>query len=327
MNRSLFLFICLQPFVMPALQAESQLKDPQRWLGKMNDALQSVSYRGTFVYLHDNQLEAMQITHRVDEGGERERLYSLNGAAREVVRENELVKCFLPDDKAVLVEKGKGGTPFPQALPTEPGKLAGNYSFIDLGYGRIAGHYCKFIGIKPKDGYRYGYRICIDKQTGLPLKSELISETGETVEQVMFTHLSIEENITDSELTSSESGEGFKWLVSETDEPGEEGAIPEWQVREMPPGFAFSSAQSKYVDAHGKHANQVIFSDGLASVSVFAEPAENKKPGLEGLSKIGAVNAFGMRIDGHQITVVGEVPPATVEMIGRSIEFDSLANR
>ncbi|NNG11861.1 MAG: hypothetical protein HKM88_01280, partial [Halobacteria archaeon] len=38
-----------------------------------------------------------------------------------------------------------------------------------------------------------------------------------------------------------------------------------------------------------------------------------------GLSGMGAMNAFGAIVDGHQVTVVGEVPALTVEMMARSV--------
>ncbi|MEE8119011.1 MAG: MucB/RseB C-terminal domain-containing protein, partial [Gammaproteobacteria bacterium] len=225
------------------------------------------------------------------------------------------------DDKAVLVGKGQNESPLPRALVSDPKKLSLNYEFVDLGYGRITGRHCRFIGIKPKDGYRYGYRICIDKTSGLPLKSELVDENGAAIEQVMFTRLIVGELIDDSLLVSKVDATNFKWLVQNESKPGAGLAARRWVAKEVPPGFEIPPNGVQIIGEGENAADHVIFSDGLASVSVFAEPSDASKAGLEGLSNIGAVNAFGTRVGNHNITVVGEVPSATVELIARSIEF------
>ncbi|MDH3640293.1 MAG: MucB/RseB C-terminal domain-containing protein, partial [Gammaproteobacteria bacterium] len=61
-------------------------------------------------------------------------------------------------------------------------------------------------------------------------------------------------------------------------------------------------------------------SDGLAAVSVFIEKNPERNTGaVSGVNRMGAVHAFGTTIGDYQVTVVGEVPAKTVDLIGMSV--------
>lgn len=296
--------------------------DSQAWLNRMSQALRNTDYAGTFVYLHDGQLDTMHLVHRAGPDGERERLVTLSGTPREVIRSDDLVQCVLPGDKTVLVEKrAPSSTPFPARLPEEVGTLKAHYEFLDLGAGRIAGRLCKIVGIKPRDDLRYGYRLWLDQATGLPLKSQLLNEQGEVVEQIMFTSLDFPARIPDADLALQTDTSGFMWRKRSALAPRQDPSarIPAWQIKALPAGFSLHSERVRRLEeGTGRH---LVFSDGLAAVSVFIEPHGTDQAALAGLSRIGAVSAFGRRQDGYQITVVGEVPPATARLIGDQLQL------
>lgn len=311
----------------PAAQANSHSKpasSPQVWLQRMNLALRDRNYTGTFVYVHGDHLESMRIYHRADAHGGIERMVSLTGPPSEVIRDHHSVKCILPDSRMVLVERRYAAERFPAALPVSipAARLAAYYDFKDLGDGRIAGYRSKIIGIMPRDRYRYGYRLWLDAHTGMLLRSDLVNSDGHTVERVMFTSLQYHQSIPDQELQATEIGRGFVWNIqgdSEKLSPAE--AHVSWHATQLPPGFVLSLTEVQRMAGVTQPVRHLIFSDGLASVSVFAEAAGPRHNALIGPSQMGAINAFGRQVGEHHLTVVGAVPAATVQLIAESMRL------
>lgn len=300
----------------PALARENA----REWLDDMSGALTNLNYDGTFVYLHDGRMEAMRIIHRVDEAGQRERLVSLSGSAREVLRDDRTVTCILSDIRSVMVGQSRSSQPFP-LLPEDIDSISRYYRLEDAGDDRMAGQPARVITITPRDAYRYGYRFWIDRDSAMLLKSELTGVDGQVIEQVMFTRLSIGTDIPEQELQPAMSGDGYEWtsqMSSGRQRPSLDGN-PDWVVRDLPDGFAMTHYQRRPVRKGRGNAEHMVFSDGLATVSVYIEDAGKVAQPLTGLSGMGAMNAYGMETDGFQVTVVGEVPPATVEMIATSL--------
>lgn len=317
---------------LPVLaQAAGESQQAREWLARMAESVQHRNYQGTFVYFHDGELEAMQLVHHAGEQGGAEHLVSLSGEPREIIREGDVVKCYLPGRQTVIVQRGDSAMPLPARVPLDDPGLEKQYEFLLLGKSRIAGRECRQVGIRPRDAYRFGYRLCLDEKTGLPLKSELMTDDGEVVEQVMFTSLEIlPDNVhTDASGKSFRPAvetENFTWQVRHGEAP--EAARPaigaetdsSWQASKLPPGFVLTHDGAMASGESDQRTWHQVYSDGLASVSVFAEPAGQSRKALEGLSRMGAMSIYGRRERGWQLTVVGEVPPRTVEMIGESLQ-------
>lgn len=292
------------------------------WLRQMSTAGQSLNYRGTFVYLHQGRLEAMRIIHRAAEGGEQERLVALTGEAREVIRDKERVTCILPKSKAVMVDRSLPRQPFPAALPRNLSGLADNYEFLVQGEDRVSGLPARGILIRPRDDFRYGYRLWLDRDSGLLLKSELLDAAGSPVEQMMFTDIEVLDSVPDADLQPALRGEDYTRERHRAEPPAAAPAIAadngDWTVAGLPPGFMLTHRSRHAMPASSGEVEHLVFSDGLATVSVYIEP--RGESGLNGISSMGAVNALGLRHGEHQITVVGEVPRLTVERIGGSVQ-------
>ncbi len=293
----------------------------RQWLDGMSNALQLLNYDGTFVYLHDGKLETMRIVHQASEQGEQERLVSLTGSPREVLRDDKVVTCIMADSKSVMVGKSRPRSPFP-TVPEDLDSLSRYYQLQDVGEDRIAGHMTRVVTITPKDHFRYGYRFWIDSANYMLLKSDLTGVDGEAIEQVMFTDLNVSERLSTLALQPTLTGEGYSWTRQGAD--GRDSAVnpgtPGWIVESLPAGFVLTDFQRKRMRKGGASVEHLVFSDGLATLSVYVEKLMSDDKSFLGLSTMGALNAFGAVVDGHQVTVVGEVPPATVQMVARSVQ-------
>ena len=293
----------------------------RQWLNGMSNALKVLDYDGTFVYQHNDRLDVMRIIHRVDDGGQRERLVSLTGSAREVLRDDRSVTCILPDNKSVMIGQSRPPQPFP-VVPDDLASLSRHYRLEDKGDDHMIGYQARIIAVSPKDEYRYGYRFWIEQDTHMLLKSDLTGADGSTIEQVQFTSLDIGGDIPASELQPSLTGDGFTWHrqteINTAQDPS--GGMPSWSVRQLPAGFILTDFRRRRLHEQGGDAEHMVFSDGMAMVSVYVEQAMQDTKPFEGLSTMGAMNAYGALIDGYQVTVVGEVPPATVKMMATSVQ-------
>jgi sigma-E factor negative regulatory protein RseB len=309
-NLSLALLALL---VTHSLSAFASNEVARQWLERMIDAVNNLDYQGTFIYLHDNQLETMLIEHRVKNGRSWERLSSLNGEPREVIRDQDSITCVLPGAQENSVDKRALGKQFFALLPEDLGKLDTYYGFSVLGKGRVAGRNTIVVAIVPRDGYRYGYRFFLDEESALPLKSDLMSEKGKAVEQTMFTQVAI--GLAEMGDSTHEPAALAETIVLKsvrnqpkiTQNPSEH----LWSFQDLPNGFRLSM-RNQLPDLNGAQmVEQYVLTDGLASLSVFVETA-GRGEALKGVSRLGAINAWGGEVQGYQVTAVGEVPAVTL---------------
>jgi len=221
----------------------------------------------------------------------------------------------------VLIERGIGGRgrgTLPKMLPADVATFAANYRITDLGLSNEAGRGCRRVGIAPLDALRYGYQLCLDLQTALPLRTELRSEDGKKViEQVVFSQIDFPERIAEAALKPTSGGSDWTTVVQDNAAPSAPGD-PRWTVASLPEGFV-AAPTSLAKEGSEPAATHLAFSDGLAAVSVFIEPRSDDGKGLEGAARMGAMNLYGRVVDDHQVTVVGEVPAATVRLIAQSV--------
>jgi sigma-E factor negative regulatory protein RseB len=294
-------------------------EDPQQSINRMVQASQTLNYDGTFVYRNGATMQSMRIIHRFGADGERERLVALSGAAREVLRDRERVTCILPDRQSVVVAKSRPRNfPHSKLFESDAG-FAGFYTLSVHGGERIAGRHTKLVAVNPHDRFRYGYRLWMDLDTGLLLKSELINEHGEIVEQLVYTNIELPAVISDKLLEPEISGAGYTWYRDDEVAPAATGGEPGWYPDWLPDGFALSNHTRDTILSSTDPVEHLVFSDGLASLSIFIERLDTASKPLAGLDSMGAVNAYGSMVDEFQITVVGEVPAATVERVAGSI--------
>jgi sigma-E factor negative regulatory protein RseB len=293
-------------FLMLALLAQTSSGDEvtQRasdLLQRMAEALSSLNYEGTLVYSHDNRLEALHLVHRYQEGEVQERLLSLSGPVRAVTRERDRVMCVLPDGHPISVKRPAGAGGLLNTDGIAPAQLVDYYRIEIQGIARVAGRETEVVGIIPRDDLRYGYRFYVDQETFLPLKSDLIDRNGESLEQLMFTSITVDPDA--PTVPSSAPAAGVRGAPATRVEG-------RWRFDERPPGFQLVS-HGVMDHPSGVAVEHFLFTDRLSAYSVYIEA--DTRDGLTGSTHIGAVHAAGRQADGYQITAVGEVPSETVE--------------
>ncbi|MEX2523872.1 MAG: MucB/RseB C-terminal domain-containing protein [Gammaproteobacteria bacterium] len=304
------------------VSAESGAARAQELINKMTQAARSRNYEGVFIYRYGNSMDTMRIIHKADNGGERQRLVSLTGSAREVIRNNESVTCIFPDDRAVLVEKSRSRK-LVFKLPQPIESVSRYYTFSTSGQDRIAGRDSWTVNIMPRDQYRYGYRFWIDQDSHLLLKSELRDQDDSMLEQILFTQLDIHDDIPDTMLEPALTGKDYTWYKSDVNDkpskPGNKG----WRVTWVPDGFSMKTHQSQTMPMSREPVEHIIYTDGIAVVSVFIEKMDHDVSETIGSINRGGISTFTRHENGFQITAVGEVPRTTVEKMARSVLADN----
>ena len=313
-------FVCLSwSGLLSAEENANRSDSAQNIITRMAEAVRNLNYDGVFIYQRDGQMSTLRLIHRADEDGEKERLLSLTGIPREVIRNAQSVTCIYPDDHAVVVQKSRPRDLLAAQLPKSIDKLLPNYHFSVIGEDRVAGRSSWVISIRPNDAYRYGYQFWVDKESDFLLKSELRNRSGQLLEQIMFTQLNILNDIPDSMLEASITGTGYTWYNNTGENSVAKSEKGAWQAAWMPNGFNQDSHEMSPIADSKKPVDHLIYSDGLATVSIFIEKLDARHKITSGLSRMGSVNAFARVTNGYQITAVGEVPQATVKRMANSV--------
>jgi len=312
----------LLPILISSLASVPVFADPAMdWVQKMSDAMRNLNYQGDFVYVHENQLESMQISHYRDEHGEKERLVSLNGEAREVIRDNQNLTCIWPSSRKVVVDLSRKNSFSPIFIPEDIARLEKFYDMKLLGKDRVANMDAVVVHIDPKDNYRYGMKFWINEQNGLMMGSNLINENGKVVEKVMFTNLKLFTGDDKPVInTTPQIGENYTMLRYHSGDNSKSFAADNsWQLGRTPGGFWRESVMKRKVPGSEHFVHQMIYTDGLASLSVFIERQTGATH--QGGTSMGAVNAFIRILNDHSVTAIGEVPALTVKEVAESISY------
>lgn len=289
--------------------------DGQEWLNRMAGALAGTSYAGEFICESAGRAERLRIVHRVRDGAVMERLVSLSGNGRELIRDDDEVVVYLPDQKVAIIERRPASNDLMGALPQFGGEFGPWYEVSYLGREAALLGPAAVVVVRPRDGYRFGYRLWIDETTRMPVRSELSDSAGRVIERVRFTRLELDDNIADSAFEPSLDRSKLRWVRQA---PQTAGVEPAWHAARVPPGFRLSVSGLQAMGASAP-VSHLVFSDGLASVSVFIQaPAPGTVP-VVGSGRSGVASAFSTVVHGHQVTAVGEVPPDTLKYIATGL--------
>lgn len=290
-------------------------------------AAKKLSYSGTFVYQQGNQIRTSRITHGFDADVEVEKLEILDGKPREYIRRNGEVNCYLPESKTIQVEKNLSQDAFPALLGEQTRHLPLSYFIKKAQMSRVAGTECQVVSLQPRDQFRFGFRVCLEKNSGLLLGVQTLNARNEVIEQIAFTQITI------GELDKSR----FKPTYTNLSQWKTENLTvlanvnSGWHVKSLPSGFkktletkriipiSANAASNASAQANVHQAVQMMFSDGLSTISVFIEPDSGDR--TEGSLQQGAMTIMGRRLGDHWLTVVGEVPQAAIKQVINSIQL------
>lgn len=292
--------------------------DAMAWLGKIATASRQINYSGTFVYQHGRQIETSRIAHWADPSGEYEKLETLDGPPREFIRNNDNVTCYLPESKTVVIEK-RTARQFPALLPEQLTGISDNYIVKKGELDRVAGFDCQVIVLESRDNLRYGHKFCADLASGLPLRARTYSEKNEMIESFAFTQLTIGNSVTKDMLKSRYAGKSQTWRVDKSAlEKSESFADSGWMLKPQPAGFKKLTEMTRSIAGRAARVSHIVYSDGLAAVSVFIEPMPTPPPPA-GPTYQGAINIYVKSQADQMVTVVGEAPARTIKQIAESL--------
>lgn len=296
-----------------ATAAHAQSPESLAWLKKMQEATRSLSYSGTFVYQQNGRSETSRITRYA--AGDIEKLEVLDGLPREIVRDKDMVRCYLPEAKVVKVERRTPDRSFPALLPERINALARHYDIALGEERRIGGFHCQSVKLTPKDSLRYGYHLYADRASGMLIGAVTVDAAGNQIEQFMFTQLAIGK-VTPEMVRSRHDTNGWRTEDAEAAPTQLKG----WTLSSELPGFHKIVELKRRMES--KPVDQMVYSDGLAAVSVFIEPLQGRRePSRTGLASLGAIHIYTREVANHMVTVVGEAPAASVQRIANAVEY------
>lgn len=279
------------------------------WLQRISDASRRLPYEGIFVMQMGDRIKTVQVENKASGLTSTSRLVVLDGQQREIrCYRNESV-TLVWDAKGQRLERRLGARHFPDLLPQNTARLADNYNVRLGGVDRVAGLECRTLELLPKDQYRWGYLLCADQMTALPLRAVMVDGQGHPLVQYAF--------------TSVRRGAGGKTDSMPPDIPPsdemrllETGAVT---VGFLPPGFAKEVAIRRKLPNRSGEVEHWVFSDGLSHISVFVESAPKNAVSMKGQSSRGMMNMLTRKLGGYQVTVLGDAPWPAVEAVARGI--------
>ncbi|MGQ0579889.1 MAG: MucB/RseB C-terminal domain-containing protein [Betaproteobacteria bacterium] len=304
-----------------ALADPLQESEALAMLQRIADAARQLNYAGTFVYQHGDQVETSRIVHFADASGEYEKLETLDGPRREIIRNNDEVMCYYLDAKIMRSDKRVARRAFPALLPDQLSTLTEYYQVRKGEPERIAGFDSQALVLEPRDGMRYGHKFWAEADSGLLLKARMVNERHSVVEQFSFTQLAIGSGISRDMVKPSFNVRFPEWRVDRFAHNLDSNVESGWAVKNFPAGFRKIMEMSRSKLGNSIPVTHMVYSDGLAAVSVFIEPMANRTRISEGLSHRGAINIYTRTIDEQVVTVLGEAPASTVMQIANSVSF------
>ncbi len=308
-----YIFLCV--FFSVSLIVNAASVDD--WLDKMDHAMKRQNYQGTLIVRQGDKLQAIKIKQGVIEGKSWQTLESQTGEDQIIFRKNGHVTTIFPGKKLITVSAAKVGIsdrgPLHPALPENRNKLKQLY-LLELGSeDRVANKFTQILHMTPRDKHRYGYTFWLDKQSGLLLKCDLMNNKGRVLEQLMYSNIEFLSVAPVSQIDESKLIAFKKVLL-----PGEgEVNSKNWRAEKIPAGFVLIRSIKT---GQQQPAYHMVFSDGMASVSVFIESAKEKQTLPVGRSRMGPVNVYSSFVNDTYITAIGEVPASTVRMIAQSMQ-------
>ncbi len=329
--------------------SRAKVATPEQYFNQMVKAVKTINYKGILVFNSvapgDGSISALKIIGKNSEQKE-VKISSIDGKPVSIYRKNNKVKELLGGrhqlEKII-------NNPFENfcARTLNQEQLAKNYQLNFKKDSVTAGRDVKVVMLAPKNQQVYGYSFYIDKETYMPLKMDYIPSNGTSINSYMFVDIDYPKHLADQDMVIKGQG---KIVIPEDAE--EQQALKErstiakpqenpkpiaqamesvkakptgqskikWQVGYLPSGFVLIDHQIQKNHEKQNNVEHFVFSDGIALISVYIEKVPENQI-FRGSSIKGAMSAFGTVKDGHQVVVVGKIPIATLEQVGKSVHI------
>jgi sigma-E factor negative regulatory protein RseB len=294
-------------------------EEPLSWLQRASNAARTASYAGTFVHTNGERTSTVRIAHAVIDGVEHERVEPLEGAPHEIVRRGEEMICYFPDAKTIRLDRRVSARYFPSIFRGSPESIAENYSLKLGNVERMLGLECQWIRLDPKDALRFAQRLCAEVSTGLLLRARTLNERKQVIEQFTFTDLRLGSQVARSEVKPTFASRIKNWTTDAQPRDEARSVDTGWEVGKAPAGYRKIGELRRTLPGRPQPVSQIVLSDGLASISVFVEPAGLPSRPAEAASEEGTTSFFVRPAGDYVVTVLGEVPIAAAQQVGRSV--------
>lgn len=293
------------------------------WLKRVHEASRRRAYVGTFVVSAGGHMASARIWHVCDGEQQLERVESLTGVPRSTFRRNDQVMTYLPQSKVVVSEKRESLGLFPNLLLSADSGISQSYRIKAAGQERVAGFEADVVQLQAQDRLRFGYRVWTEKKTGLVVKLQTLDSAGRVLEQAAFSELQLDAPVSMSKLVQMMNRtQGYE---IETPNLIKTSATAEgWAFKSAVPGFNPVSCHNRVVaaqvDTPSTSVLQCVFSDGLASVSLFIEGFDERRHAQPSSQAMGATHTLTRRLGSWWLTAVGEVPAPTLLIFAQGLE-------
>ena len=302
-----------------AARKPAAARDLQAWLERVSHAAKQRNYSGIFVVQSGGRIVTSTIDHYVTQGSTLEKVETLDGERRILLCQNERTRTILPAEQLVVVENHHADFSFPRVLKTPRAELSALYSMQHEGQERCAGYVCDVTRITPRDDLRYGYRLWTEQTSDLLVKAQTLDDRGNVLDQVAFTQLNLNPKPNPDIVAQALRGTGGYQVEHMLAIPTTSRAQG-WVLSKPPPGFKSVGIYQRRLLLRDKpvEVTQWIFSDGLASVSLFGgSTADTQQQGAT--LHMGETNALLDRKGAWSVIAIGAVPTKTLRLFANSI--------
>ena len=319
--------VAAQTIPLPAAAAPAGVQEAKSlndWLQRMHEAARNRAYIGTFVVSAGGQMQSAKIWHVCEAGQQTERIETLTGAPRSTFRHNDKTVTFMPEQKLARHEKREISGVFPELVQSADNQIAEFYRLKPEGVDRIAGLESDVVTLMPKDNLRFGYRIWTEQKKGLIVKLQTLDAVGKVLEQAAFSELQLDAPVKMDRLLQM-MGKVDGYRVEQSALVKTTASAEGWTLKAPAAGFKSMSCYKRPSAAAqaGPLADepmQWVFSDGLASVSLFVEPFDRQRHAKESSLSMGATHTMTRQLGNFWLTAMGEVPIATLKQFANGLE-------
>jgi sigma-E factor negative regulatory protein RseB len=297
--------------------------DARAWLSRIHAAAQARNYQGTMVFSAGGMLSSSRIAHFAVGDQTYERLESLDGRQRRVFRVNDTVHTVWPQTRVAVIEKRSPTTNLPSSTQAVEPRALDQYELRAEGTDRIAGRDAQVFLLKPRDDLRYAQRLWADAATGLMLRADVIGPNRTVLESVAFSEVEIGVRPQPDAVTQGiRKLEGFRVIRPQLQPVQLESEG--WAMDRKVPGFTLASCVKRPLESGDGPPTppvlQAVFSDGLTHVSLFIEPHDKNRSFDDLAGQVGATSTLRQRRGDYWITVMGDVPAATLQAFVQALE-------
>ncbi|ELP4885873.1 sigma-E factor regulatory protein RseB [Vibrio cholerae] len=309
------LISALTLFCVNSTTAFAEEESAEALLYQMNEASQHLNYELSYILVKKNSIEPLLYRHARQDDQQLAHLVYLSGPVREVIRRGDEVSYIEPGVEPFTIESGNMVAPTIPMLNTDVAELSRYYDFVKVGRAREAGAACQVLRVVPKDGLRYSYVVWVDEKSHLPLRADLLDRDGEMLEQYRTISFSVSERLAEimAGLNKVQLPEVLKLP---------KGSVQEtfWQVTWVPDGFQAMELNRYRMAMTERLVESQMYSDGLFNFSVYVSASDNYS--LKGqLVRQGRRTLHSVVKGENEISVVGDIPPATAQRIAQSVMF------